>query len=217
MIGILSTYAQTNAIALNSEPVSFNDEAETGGIQGKITTTDNQPAAFVTVSLKEINRFTATDEKGMFFLRNIKAGNYTLQVSMTGLHPQEKQVVVKAKDITSVDFSLVENQKQLEEVIITSRKTLNKTPVSIGKIAIDPMDLPQSIATVGQGVIREQQSQRLGDVIKNVNGIYVTTTRGSVQESFGGRGYSFGNSNLFKNGARINSGAMPEMSCFRKS
>ena len=135
---------------------------------------------------------------------------------MTGLYPQEKQVVVKAKDITSVDFSLVENQKQLEEVIITSRKTLNKTPVSIGKIAIDPMDLPQSIATVGQGVIREQQSQRLGDVIKNVNGIYVTTTRGSVQESFGGRGYSFGNSNLFKNGARINSGAMPEMSALER-
>ncbi|RYZ55217.1 MAG: TonB-dependent siderophore receptor, partial [Chitinophagaceae bacterium] len=33
-----------------------------------------------------------------------------------------------------------------------------------------------------------------------------------MQESFGARGYSFGSTNLFKNGARVNSGTMPEMS-----
>jgi hypothetical protein len=33
-------------------------------IQGKIITTDDQPAAYVSVGLKEINRFTITDEKG---------------------------------------------------------------------------------------------------------------------------------------------------------
>jgi iron complex outermembrane recepter protein len=49
-----------------------------------------------------------------------------------------------------------------------------------------------------------------------VNGVYLTTTRGSVQESFAARGYSFGSTNLFKNGSRVNSGAMPEMSSLEK-
>jgi iron complex outermembrane receptor protein len=78
------------------------------------------------------------------------------------------------------------------------------------------MDLPQSIATIGQSVIREQQAQRLSDVIKNVSGVYMVDARGNVQERFSARGYSFGNSNLFKNGARINSGVMPEMSSLER-
>jgi iron complex outermembrane receptor protein len=215
LTGIISANAQEKAIAA-VETISLIDETETGSIHGKITTTDNQPAAYVTVGLKEINLFTSTDEKGTFLIRNIKPGNYILLVSMTGLQQQEKEVTVKAKDIAEVNFSLAENQKQLEEVVITTRKTLNQTPASIGKFAINPMDLPQSISVVGQGLIREQQAQRLGDVIKNVNGVYVTTTRGNVQESFGARGYGFGNSNLFKNGARINSGVIPEMSSLER-
>jgi iron complex outermembrane receptor protein len=216
LIGILSANAQIKAVAANNNPILLSDEPEAGSIQGKITTTDNQPAAYVTVGLKEINRFTSTNEQGFFLIKNVKPGNYTLQVSMTGLQQLEKQVSIKEKDIITVDFLLAESQKQLEEVVITTRKTLNQAPISIGKIAIDPMDLPQSIATVGQGVIREQQAQRLSDVIRNVNGVYVTTTRGSVQESFGARGYGFGTNNLFKNGARINSGAMPEMSSLER-
>ena len=216
LAGLFSANAQLRTIATTIENPSFIYDADGGSIEGKIITTDNQPAAFVTVGLKEINRFTITDDKGNFILKNIKQGTYTLQVSMTGLQPQEKQVIVKLKEATFVDFTLVENQKQLEEVIITSRKTLNQTPVSIGKIAIDPMDLPQSIATIGQSVIREQQAQRLSDVIKNVSGIYMVDARGNVQERFSARGYSFGNSNLFKNGARINSGVMPEMSSLER-
>jgi iron complex outermembrane receptor protein len=88
--------------------------------------------------------------------------------------------------------------------------------VTIGKVPIDPMDLPLSITVIGQTVIRDQQSQRLSDVIKNVNGVYLATTRGSAQESFAARGYNFSNSNMFKNGSRVNSGVMPEMSSLEK-
>jgi iron complex outermembrane receptor protein len=135
---------------------------------------------------------------------------------MVGIQPQEQVVSIKKDERITLSVTLQENAGQLAEVVITSGRTLNQKPVSAGKISIHPMDLPQSIAVVGQGLIREQQAQRLGDVIKNVNGVYVTTTRGAVQESFGARGYSFGSSNLFKNGARINAGVMPEMSSLER-
>jgi iron complex outermembrane receptor protein len=214
-IGAGSLKAQELAyLNVNNEQVS--DHNKTGIIKGRITTTDQKPAEMVNVSLKEISRNTMTDADGNFILKNIKEGNYTLLISMIGLQSQEKRVNVKNGETTIIEISLPQNEHELTEIIVTSSKGLNKNPVTIGKISIDPMDLPQSISIIGQGVIKDQQAQRLSDVIKNVNGVYLGTSRGNVQESFYARGYSFSNSNLFKNGARINPGVMPEMSSLEK-
>ena len=40
----------------------------------------------------------------------------------------------------------------------------------------------------------------------------ITSARGASQDSFGARGYTFGNENIFKNGSRVNSGIFPEVS-----
>lgn len=191
-------------------------EIPAGIISGTVTTTDDQPAAFVTIYLKGTNKSALTDEHGNFVIRNIKEGNYTLEVSMVGVQTQETTVQLIKDQAVSVKIILAEDARKLAEVTITSGRRLNSRPVAIGKIAIDPMDLPQSISVIGQSVIREQQATRLSDVIKNVNGVYLSTTRGSTQESFSARGYGFGSNNLFKNGARINSGSMPEMSSLEK-
>lgn len=74
------------------------------------------------------------------------------------------------------------------------------------------METPQAIAIVTHEVIEQQQAQQLSDVVKNVNGVYITSARGASQDSFGARGYTFGNENIYKNGSRINSGIFPEVS-----
>ena len=215
MIGcVLLSLAATaqNRIVAEKRAITQGIELSSGSISGQAFTTDRQPAPYVTVTLKGTNRTTQTDESGYFTFSHLKEGVYTLIITMSGLRPQEQVVEVKGEGSASINLTLVEDAKQLAAVTITSGRTLNDRTVSIGKVAINPMDLPQSIAVLGQGVLRDQQAQRLSDVIKNVNGVYLTTARGAVQESFGARGYSFGSTNLFKNGARINSGAMPEMS-----
>ncbi len=216
LMGIMTTTAQNTHISPTTEVLPSDHETPPGTIKGKIVTTDGKPGAYVNVVLKETNKATVADEDGVFIIRNIKPGSYTLQVSHTGLQTQEKAVELAAGDTKTFEFTLRETSIQLEEVVVEGRKSLNTKPVTVGKVPIAPMDLPQSIAVVGQGVIRDQQAQRLSDVIKNVNGVYVATTRGSTQESFSGRGYGFGSNNLFKNGARVNSGAMPEMSSLER-
>lgn len=67
-----------------------------------------------------------------------------------------KKVIIRNGENAEVNFQLQENAEQLDEVIVTSRKSLNEKPVSVGKAPINPMDLPQSIAVIGQGVIRDQ-------------------------------------------------------------
>ncbi len=106
--------------------------------------------------------------------------------------------------------------KELEDIRINSKKGLNNQSITIGKIAINPLDLPQSVMVINEKTIEKQQSQRLSDIIKNVNGVYLSSTRGSVQETFAARGYRMGSDNLYKNGARINSGVMPEVSSLEK-
>jgi len=185
---------------------------QTGSIKGKITSNDGTPVPYVTVSLKNEHRTVITDDDGSYTLRNVKPGDHTLVISHTGLQTREQQVHVNAGATAGADLTLYESSSQLQEVILVSRKGLNTKPVSIGKLDIAPMDLPQSIAVIGENVMKDQQAQRLSDVIKNVNGVYLGTSRGSVQESFYARGYAFGSYNMFKNGSRVNSGVMPEIS-----
>ena len=213
--GTFTVWAQQNSIQITSA-TNPAEEVKTGTLQGTITTTDGQAAAYVSIVLKGTVKGTVTDENGFFTLKQVREGIYFLEVSLTGLQPQERKVTIKGEEVTTVNLTLIENAQQLNEVVVRSRKTINEKVTNIGKISIAPMDLPQSITVVGHEVLRDQQAQRLSDVIKNVNGVYLGTARASTQENFYARGYSFSSTNLFKNGARINSGSMPEMCSLEK-
>ncbi len=190
--------------------------AQTGSIKGEVKTSDNKPAAQVSIQLKEIKKGTTTVVDGSFLLKDIKEGNYTIIVSFVGLQTMEKQVAVVAGQTSDMGFTLAENANQLTEVVITANRSINERAVSIGKLAIKPMDLPQSIAVITKDVLERQQTLHLSEALVNVNGVYVYGTTGGGQEEIGGRGYAFNSSNTFKNGARFNNGVMPEMSSLEK-
>ncbi|MET0759375.1 MAG: TonB-dependent siderophore receptor [Flavobacterium sp.] len=102
----------------------------------------------------------------------------------------------------------------LQEVIIT--KNHQKAPVSVLRSGLKPMDTPQSVQVIGAEVIGQQQAIRLSEVIKNANGVYVSSARGGAQESFFSRGYDMSANNMFKNGFRFNAGSIPEVSSLEK-
>jgi iron complex outermembrane receptor protein len=180
-------------------------------VKGIIRTSDGKPAANVNVILKDTRFASVTNQLGEYYFYNVPEGGYTVVVSFTGLKTVQKEFDLKKGDVKVFDFTLYENQYQLAEIIIKAYNN-NTKAAAIGKIKIRPMDLPQSIATVSETVIRDQQAQRLSDVVKNVNGVYLSSARASTQESFYARGYSFSSTNMFKNGSRVNSGVMPEVS-----
>jgi iron complex outermembrane receptor protein len=102
----------------------------------------------------------------------------------------------------------------LKEVIITANK--QPKPVTALRSGLKPMDTPQSVQIIGSEIIEQQQSIRLSDVVKNVNGVYVGSARGGAQESFYSRGYDMTANNMFKNGFRFSSGSIPEVSSLEK-
>ncbi|MFP3593355.1 TonB-dependent siderophore receptor [Chryseobacterium sp. SIMBA_038] len=99
----------------------------------------------------------------------------------------------------------------IEDVNLYKTGNPNKAKPLSTKSNLTVMETPQPIAIISHDIIEQQQAKQLGDVIKNVNGIYLTSARGGSQDSFGGRGFTFGNDNIFKNGAKVNSGVFPEV------
>ncbi|MFX4770429.1 carboxypeptidase-like regulatory domain-containing protein, partial [Acinetobacter baumannii] len=76
---------------------------------------------------------------------NLKEGQYTIEVSMVGLKTQQKIVEVRNDQTSTITIALMEDARQLSDVVVTSGRRLNNKPVAIGKIDINPMDLPQAI------------------------------------------------------------------------
>lgn len=185
-------------------------------LKGTVYTSDGQKAEQVTIYLKELNKTFTSDEEGAYNITNIPSGKYHLEISSAGLFSISKEILLKGNQTLISDFYLKENAHQLDEVILQSNRSLNSEPVNIGKIAVNPMELPQSISVINTATIKNQQAQKLSDVIKNVNGVYLGTTRGSTSESFFARGYRFSSGNLYKNGLRLNTGSMPEVSSLEK-
>lgn len=184
--------------------------AQTGTIKGKLTTTDQKPAADVSVFVKETRKTFIAGPDGSFIIRNLQAGTHTLIISHIGLAKVIREIGLHENETRELTIALQETAKQLDDVILQSRRTANNKALTIGKVPIASIDLPQAVAVVNQSVIENQQALRLSDVIRNVNGVYLSSTRGSTQENFSARGYSLTSNNLFKDGVRINSGTMPE-------
>ncbi|WP_373707869.1 TonB-dependent siderophore receptor [Kaistella sp.] len=102
--------------------------------------------------------------------------------------------------------------QQIEDINLHKTGNPNKARSMSSKSNLTIMENPQPVAIVTHEIIEQQQSKQLSDVLQNVNGLYITSSRGNSQDSFGGRGFNFGNDNIFKNGARVNSGVFPEVS-----
>ncbi len=190
--------------------------AQNGQLKGVIRTSDGGPAAYVNVQLKEIKKGTITLEDGSYSLPGIPDGKYTLIVSFVGLQTIQKPVTITNNETNNLDFTLIENENQLAEIVITASRSINEKPVTIGKLPIKPMDLPQSVSIIGKDILERQQVLRLSDALQNVTGVYLMGATGGYQEEIAARGYAFGSNNTFKNGARYNNGAMPEMSGVEK-
>ncbi|MEP7318711.1 MAG: TonB-dependent siderophore receptor, partial [Panacibacter sp.] len=197
---------------------SFSAIAQNGQgvVKGRLTTDDGKPAAYVTLFLKDTKMKVISDDEGFYIFNHVSDGNYIVITSFVGLQTQSQKISVHNGETQVVDLKLKENLQELKEVIVSTGKSLNERTASIGKLPVALREIPQSVAVIGEAVIRNQQAQRLSDVIKNVNGVYLGTTRGSVQETFYARGYNMGSYNMFKNGSRVNTGVMPEMSSLEK-
>lgn len=197
--------------------VHLHSQTNKGHVTGTVKSSEGKPAQFVNIGIKGTSIGIVSNEKGEYEIKDLEEGIYTMVISLTAHETKEQTIQIKANETTIIpEINLNNNVKQLNEIVVSGFKSNNEKVVNIGKADIKPMDLPQSIVSIDKEVLQQQQTLRVSDALKNINGIYQMGATGGYQEEIAGRGFNFGSSNTFKNGVRFNNAAMPEMSALER-
>jgi iron complex outermembrane receptor protein len=147
--------------------------AQTGRIQGKVTTSDGQPARFVNVVLKGTRKGTITDSTGHYQIAAVKPGSYTVQASFVGLKATTQTATISGEETVTVDFALEATGTELQEVVVTANpsKYVSDYPSVSLRLRTPLLEIPQNIQVVNRQVIQDQQIfDILEGVTRNVSG-----------------------------------------------
>lgn len=77
---------------------------------------------YVTIRLIETNYGTMTDATGHYFLKNVENGNYEIEASCIGYVSQCYKVNIKNDVTQEINFHLLEDVMQLEQIVVTGNK-----------------------------------------------------------------------------------------------
>jgi iron complex outermembrane receptor protein len=133
--------------------------AQTSVIEGKVTTSDGNPAEFVNIILVGTNRGTLVGADGHYKLDGVKPGTYILRASLVGLITQNQTITVEAGKTAQVDFVLPENSEELKEVVVTANpsKYVTDYPSVSLRLKTSLLEVPQNIQVVTKQIIQDQQ------------------------------------------------------------
>lgn len=177
--------AELKGLSVKGSQVTIQTSDGRGSIKGTVRTKDGKAAEFVTVGIKGL-KSAQVDAKGNYLLKDLEAGSYQLLASFIGLGVQEKEVRVIAGETVSVNFTLIESNEQLEEVVInggsTNKFSVKKTTTS-AKMPLGNLENPQIYTTIPKSLLTEQMVTEFSMSLKNSPGVYkVQGSRGINSE-----------------------------------
>lgn len=144
--------------------------AQTGTIKGKVTTSDGQPGAYITVRIDRSSKGAISNEKGEYLIKNVKPGNWTLKISAVAAAAQDQNVTIVAGQTVTVDFMLNANAAQLQEVIVSEKASRRETK-SVAKLPLKNLENPQVYSSVSSEIMKQQGITSYDDALRNVPGI----------------------------------------------
>ncbi|WP_443939183.1 TonB-dependent siderophore receptor [Pedobacter sp. MW01-1-1] len=143
-------------------------------VKGTVKTNDGIPAEFVTVLIKG-GKTAQVDAKGNYLIKDLKPGNYTILTSYVGLLPQSREITLKEGETQVQNFTLSENNEQLEEVVINggviNKFSVKKTTTS-AKMPLGNLENPQIYTTIPKTLLTEQMVTEFSLSLKNSPGVY---------------------------------------------
>ncbi|MBS0031852.1 TonB-dependent siderophore receptor [Chitinophaga sp. 22321] len=142
----------------------------TGTVKGVITTSDGNPAAFVTVRIQNGKWGDISNDRGEYTIKNVKPGQWTVIVTNVASNAQEKAVTVVAGQTAKVDVELPENAAQLREITISSRN-VNRENKTVAKMPLEKLENPQVYSTVSSELLQQQIISNYDEALRNVPGI----------------------------------------------
>ncbi|MBO9633656.1 MAG: SusC/RagA family TonB-linked outer membrane protein [Chitinophagaceae bacterium] len=154
-------------------------------IRGKVMA-NGMPVSGASVTIKPLNTGTATDEKGEFVLKNISAGNYTVEVSSVGYAKASRKITVGNSPV-DLDFLLELEIRQEQEVVVSTGYSNKKAGELTGSV--------QRIS--GDMLRRGITSSDPASLLKGrVTGLYISEQNAGDPSSSGGQIFVRGQSSI---------------------
>ena len=125
----LSTVIMLFVFPLVSNGQSFVD------VTGKVVNSNTgEPLQGANILIEKTSFGGASDKNGLFSIRNLPLGNYTISVSVIGYKIEKQLIQAESKDIIIL-FSLTSRTLEGENVVISgSRAVTGKTPIAFSNI-----------------------------------------------------------------------------------
>ena len=153
-----------------------NENNGTGTISGKVSTADGQPAANVSVLVRNTEKGSVTDEHGNFVINKIRPGIYILNISLSGYNERAITTEVKENGTTFVQIQLQLTYTQLKKVIVEvkiPKYVATKTSESL-RLNLPIIEVPQHITVIQQQLLSDQALVSMTQAMRNVSGVEKT-------------------------------------------
>lgn len=164
---------QLSSVRVNGNQVFLKLQTNAGTvISGKVVTSDGKAADGVTLQLQGTAIKTVTGNDGTYEL-HAPEGKYQLTVSFTGLQTQTQQVTVKAEAAVTANFTLTENDNQLQEVLVSATRNKFNTKVTddVARIPLSNLENAQVYNSVNNRLIKERTITNYSEIFYNVPGV----------------------------------------------
>lgn len=149
------------------------------GISGVVTDDAGRPLSAANVYLRGTVLGSTTNDQGMFSIRRIPDGKYTLVISVMGYKQEEKNITVSRGETDNLGtFELKPMALQSSPVIVTANKYEQKLE-----------NVPASISILPARMIAERNSITLQDALRYIPGIVMNQEQINIR---GSSGYSRG-------------------------
>lgn len=167
------------AILLCSVVVVLPTVAATGVVRGTVADANNNtPLQGATIRVQNRAWGALSNKNGVFTLRALPAGSYTLLVSLIGYEAQQLSITVAENDTTVVALQLVEQSLQTNEIVVSANKRVQAV-----------QDVPISISIVDQRAIEQRNITKLDDALRYVPGVSMAREQVSIR---GASGFALG-------------------------
>ncbi|MDR9419664.1 TonB-dependent receptor plug domain-containing protein [Gracilimonas sp.] len=142
--------------------LAFTAEAQnrTGTITGKVIA-GGEPVVGANVGIIALQKGDATDENGVFMIKEVPTGTYKLQITAIGFKKVEREVKVTGGKTTQLEIKLDQSVLELEQMVVTG--TMRQTYVKESPLKVNVVKAKQ----LQQGRI----SSNIMDLISSVNGL----------------------------------------------
>lgn len=109
--------------------------AQSYSLSGKVVNEKNlsQPVDFAAIMLPDQQLWATANDRGEFFIRNIRSGKVKINISCLGFEPQTVEIDIHT-DVKDLVFKLKESNLSLSEVVITAKE---KTEAATSSYTID--------------------------------------------------------------------------------